>query len=262
VRPESETTRDTVRDRNCGSFRAAATRRVATAAAWAAWAALAGCAGTDYAPRYADPVYAARPAPQTMTFRLQVGDRVKVNVWKEDDLESVQSIQADGTIAPPLLGSQKIVGLTVDEARGRVADAYREYLIEPKVSLNVVSILSNRVFVLGEVKEPQAVPMKGATTALECVALAGGFEEEYAEKSRIRVVRRGPDGSPVVLPLDGAAVLAGLAPDVPLQRGDIVYVPARGVTNWARSVGQALEPLGTAIGAAGTVATSYALLQD
>jgi polysaccharide export outer membrane protein len=197
-----------------------------------------------------------------MTFRLQVGDRVKVNVWKEDDLESVQTIQADGTISPPLLAGQRIAGMTVDEARATVTEAYREYLIDPKVSLNVVSILSNRVFVLGEVREPQAVPMKGPTTALASVALAGGFEEEFAEKRLIRVVRKGADGRPVVIPVDGAAVLAGWAPDVPLQRGDIVYVPARGVTNWARSVGQALEPLGTAIGAAGTVATSYALLQD
>jgi polysaccharide export outer membrane protein len=237
-------------------------RRIPSALSVACALSLAACQGTDYPPRYADPVVVARPQPATMTFRLQVGDRVKVNVWKEDDLESVQTIQADGTISPPLLPGQRIAGLTVDEARARVTDAYREYLIDPKVSLNVVSILSNRVFVIGEVREPQAVPMKGATSALESVALAGGFEEEFAEKRLIRVVRKGADGQPVVIPVDGAAVLAGWAPDVPLQRGDIVYVPARGVTNWARSVGQALEPLGTAIGAAGTVATSYALLQD
>jgi polysaccharide export outer membrane protein len=228
--------------------------------------ALSGCQ-SGYPPNYAPPsAYAVapgcNPATSTMTFRLQVGDKVKVSVWREDDLESTQAVQADGTISPPLLPSQRVVGLSVDEAKARLVEAYREYLIDPKVSLNVVSILSDRVFVLGEVKEPAAVPMRGPTTAVQSVALAGGFEEEFASKAQIRVVRRAPNGQAMVIPVDGDAVLAGYVPDVPLQRGDIVFVPARGVTNWARTVGQALEPFAAAIGAAGTVATSYALLDD
>jgi polysaccharide biosynthesis/export protein len=223
---------------------------------------LAGCAADrPRGPNVVD-ARAVPPPPTTASFRLQVGDKVKIGVWKEDDLESTQSVQADGTISPPLLKSQRVAGLTLDEARARITSAYSEYLIEPKISLNVVSILSDRVFVLGEVKDPAAVPMKGPTTAVASVALAGGFEEEFADKCAIRVIRKRPNGVPACLLVDGEAVLAGAMPDVPLQRGDIVFVPARGVTNWSRTLGQALEPFGVMIGAAGTAVTSYALLSD
>jgi hypothetical protein len=60
--------------------------------------------------------------------------------------------------------------------------------------------------------------------------------------------------------VNAAAILAGRASDVPLERGDIVYVPTRGVTNWSRTVGQALSPLASAIATAGGAAALYTAL--
>jgi polysaccharide export outer membrane protein len=199
---------------------------------------------------------AVRPAdaPRPMRFRLQVGDEVAIDVWRETELSTRQRIQSDGTIAPPLLGALDATGRTLDELRDDLAVRYAEYLKDPKVSVHVTGIHSDRVFVLGEVQDPQAVDLHGPTTLLQAIAMAGGFEQEFANRRAVRVVRRGAGDCPDTLPIDADAIICGRRADVPLQRGDIVYVPSRGVTNWSRSLGQALAPFAVALGSAGAAA--------
>jgi polysaccharide export outer membrane protein len=215
------------------------------------------------APPEATPPVIASPGPPIGTvpvrtsglgFRLEPGDEVATSVWKEPELASQQRILADGTISPPLLRVTPVVGLTVDELQDRLTSAYAEYLREPKVSVRLVAIHSDRAFVLGEVRNPQAVLLTGPTTLVEAISMAGGFWEEFAEKRRVHLVRRGLGGAEVTY-VDARAILEGQSPDVPLHRGDVVFVPARGVTEWARTVGQALAPLSTALGTAGAVVT-------
>jgi polysaccharide export outer membrane protein len=197
--------------------------------------------------------YAARPA-QAVQFRFDVGDEIAMSVWKEPDLTSQQRLLADGTISPPLLKPTRILGMSVEEVQAKLTEAYKEYLKEPKISVRVVNIYSDRVFVLGEVKTPQAVSLVGPTTVVQAIAMAGGFDEVTAEKSNVLVIRKGPDGQPLAESVNAKAVLCGGMLDQPLHRGDIVYIPARGVTNWSRTVGQALSPLGEALGTASSVA--------
>ena len=209
-----------------------------------------------YAPAPARPAYApVAAAPRRMTFRFEVGDELSTAVWKEPELTVQQRIMADGTISPPLLKSMPVVGLTVDEVQARLEKGYAEYLKEPRVSVKVVGIHSDRAFVLGEVRQPQAVALAGPVTLVEAVTMAGGFAEEFADKRAVHLIRRGPGGEPLVARVDTRSILEGRMADVPLQRGDIVFVPARGVTEWARTVGQALSPLSTALGTAGAVVT-------
>ena len=115
------------------------------------------------------------------TFRFEVGDEVGIDIWQEADLKSTQRILADGTISPPLLKTTKIVGLTIDEVQERLNVAYAEFLKFPKVAVRVESVYSDRVFVLGEVQDAEAVTLVGPMTALQAIAQAGGFEMEFAE---------------------------------------------------------------------------------
>lgn len=246
------------------------------AALVAAALSVAGCAGSS-ATRYrggppaatttaevtapapaAPPAYAAAPAASgrrvvPVQFRFDVGDELATGVWTEPELSSQQRLLVDGTISPPLLKPQRIVGLTVEEVQAKLTLAYKEYLKEPKVSVRVVTIHGDRVFVLGEVRTPQTVSLIGPITVVQSIAAAGGFAEEFAEKTRVQVLRVGPDGQPTPIFVNTKAVLAGREQDLPLQRGDIVYVPAKGVTEFARTVGQALSPITSAIGSVSNV---------
>ncbi len=198
-------------------------------------------------------------APRPFVFRFAVGDEVGVDVWQEKDLSTVQRILPDGTISPPLLGTVPVAGMTIDDARAVLQRRYLEYLKDPKVSVHVTNIYSDRVFVLGEVNRSQAVELRGPITLLQAVAQADGFREEFADKSLVRLIRAGPDGQPVVTVVDAKSILSGYRADVPLRRGDVVYVPATGVASWSREVGLALAPLSVALGAAGSTASIVSL---
>ena len=217
--------------------------------------------GPGQAPAAMPTVASTRPSIAP-TFRFEVGDEVAIDIWQEADLKSSQRILADGTITPPLLKTTKVVGLTIDEVQDRLNVAYAEFLKFPKVAVRVASVYSDRVFVLGEVQDAAAVTLVGPMTALQAISQAGGFEMEFANRRQIRVIRRGPTGQPVVLMVDADAVVAGQQPDVPLQRGDVVFVPTTGLANWSRSATQALSPIAGIVGIAGGVATVFLAAND
>ena len=100
-------------------------------------------------------------APKPFVYRLGIGDEITVSIWQEKDVTAAQRVLPDGTISPPMLSTLHVAGRTLDEARGMLIERYKEYFKEPLVSVRVTAIHSDRVFVLGEVKTPQAVPLVG-----------------------------------------------------------------------------------------------------
>lgn len=81
------------------------------------------------------------------------------------------------------------------------------------------------VYVLGEVATPGPVSFTAYSTALNALAGRGGFTSR-AWRYRVLVVR-GSLGHPQTFVVNLADVMAGRAPDLPLQPRDIVYVSAR-----------------------------------
>lgn len=207
------------------------------------------------------PPTGATYAPAPFRFAFQVGDEVALAVWKEKDLDTTQRIQRDGTISPMLLGTVVVAGKTVDEVQHDLEERYKEYLREPKVSVRVVTIHSERVFVLGEVKSPAAITLNGPTTLTQALAQAGGFQQEFADQQRVRIVRTGPDGRPSLITANVSAMLTGTQPIVQVMPGDVVYVPPTGLASWSRGLSQALGPIANIISAAGGVVTSYAAIK-
>ena len=114
----------------------------------------------------------------------------------------------------------------------------------------------NKVFVLGEVMEPAAMPMgRNGLTLAEALAQAGGIDELQANASGVFVMRRavgGEAGQIDLYQLDAQQATAlVLADDFELQSRDIVYVTAAPVARWNRVIQQLLPTLqGIYLGAA------------
>lgn len=108
----------------------------------------------------------------------------------------------------------------------------------------VPSIENARVYVLGEVNSPAAVPMRSSRMRLsEAIAAAGGFNETTAYKRGVKIIRGGLS-EPKVYTVNYDDILRGRRPDIAfLRNGDIVFVPASGLTKWDRVLGQLLPNL-------------------
>lgn len=166
---------------------------------------------------------AAEPA-----YRLQPGDRVNIEVFREPEISGVFQLNPDGQIRHPMLGNVPLGGMTVQEAEAGVCARLAEkYLVDPRVILKVENRPGMQVLVMGEVKNPGGVPIGHGErlTLLDAIARAGGFTEK-ASLNRVRVVRT-VDGQRVSVNVRVADVLEGRdeATDIPLMPNDVVTVP-------------------------------------
>lgn len=100
------------------------------------------------------------------------------------------------------------------------------------------------ILALGEVGTKGVFPIPDGETLPLTVALAqvGGITGD-GDKKNVDIVRRGPDGKPVVLVVNADDLLKGRGnvPDPTLQNGDILYVQTR---NHPQGIGSVLSSLG------------------
>jgi polysaccharide export outer membrane protein len=216
----------------------------------AAWAALAlaassGCVHWTRLP--------AEPRQSPFVFKLGAGDRILVEVWKDETLTRELIVQPDGRITFPLAGTIEVAGKTLAEATGLVAERLRAKIREPVVTMTLLEFRSANFHVMGEVRAPGTYPYYEGDTVVSAVQRAGSFIPAYAAFWTIHLVR-GPLDHPKVYEIGLDDVLDGRAEDVRIEPGDIVYVPPRWVTSFDRFVTQALSPLRVVTGAARDVA--------
>lgn len=160
---------------------------------------------------------------------LSPNDQVAVEVFGEDDLRTAGRLNAEGNLSLPLLGSVRLSGLTLTQATARVTELYaRDYLVNPKVNVMLVSYAKRRFTVLGQVNRPGSFEMPdgspGGIDLLEAVAMAGGYTR-IAAPERITVRRRGPTGDEI-LKVNGKQLArgGGANSSFKVQPGDTITV--------------------------------------
>jgi len=166
------------------------------------------------------PVFSEAQDLDDRDYKLGVADRLRVNVFGEDDLSGEYEIGSRGAISLPLIGRVDAEDLTIDALEQRIEDRFRDgYLINPDVSIEV---LNYRPFsILGEVNDPDSYPYENGMTVLKAVAGAGGFTD-HANEDDILLYRADEDEPPSRDGGDDTGVSVSL--DTPLLPGDIVEV--------------------------------------
>src|SRR6187200_2938006 len=159
-----------------------------------ALAAGAGAAGAQSAPGTNQPSATAPTEPSIPAdYRLAMGDKLRVEVYKDSQLSQSLQVRPDGKITLPLIGDVPAAGLTSIELRDQIAAALKEYVTNPVVTVIVVETVPPVVYVMGEVTNPGSIPLNGPMSVLQALAMAGGFRE-FANTKDIRVLRRSTRG--------------------------------------------------------------------
>lgn len=104
-------------------------------------------------------------------------------------------------------------------------DLSQNIALEPGDYLYFPAAPSGSIHVLGEVRAPGAVSFDADTNVLSAIATRGGFTVR-AWKKHVLVIRNS-SAHPETFKVDAHGALAGLAPNLALQPGDIVYVSNR-----------------------------------
>lgn len=133
-----------------------------------------------------------------------------------------------GTVRLPLIGAVELSGLTEDEAAIKLIEAYKKYLRDPYV---IVEMMNQRIFVLGEVNKPGVVPViNGAMNLIEAIARSGDLTD-YAERTNIKIIR-GDLRAPSVRVIDLTDMTTIVASNLYIRPNDIVYIQPRGMKGY------------------------------
>jgi protein involved in polysaccharide export with SLBB domain len=149
-------------------------------------------------------------------YRLGPGERVRLTVFRHEDLSGEFDLDGEGFLAMPLVGEILGAGLTARQLENEIETRLKAggYLVNPQVS---VEVLNYRPFyIIGEVNNPGSYQYVNGMTVINAVALAGGFSYR-ADQDDIIITRGGSEGRKI----------SDVKADTPVLPGDIVEVTER-----------------------------------
>lgn len=162
------------------------------------------------------------------SYRLFRGDTLSILAVGFPDGIGINKITVglDGYVQLPYVGSVKMEGLTLDEAKAVLMDSLTQYLRIPDLSLVITSYGPRKVYVMGEVNKPGVQTMGiDNMNAYAALATAGGWARK-GRSTRIQIMRV-VDGTMYYRTLNMKAytVKHDLTQNVEIEDGDILYVP-------------------------------------
>ena len=120
----------------------------------------------------------------------------------------------------------------------RMGDLSQNVMLLPNDDLLVPNVAAKKIYVLGEVREPQVVTSRFSVSLVEAITLAGGLSR--AAQSKNILVIRGGLAKPELLTvnLQNLADKFDVSQNIGLLPGDIVYVPRSTFANVVEFFGQ------------------------
>lgn len=124
----------------------------------------------------------------TDAYLLDTGDRLRIFVYGQPNLSRLYTIDHDGNITVPLIGTLPARALTTSELQREIRHKLgSSFVRDPQVT---VDVQQNRpFFILGEVRAAGKYPYVSGMTVETAVAIAGGYSERASTRS-FRVTRR------------------------------------------------------------------------
>lgn len=163
-------------------------------------------------------------------YQLGDGDVLRISVYSHPDLDTVARVSANA-VNLPLVGVVDIKGLTVEQAGEKIAGRLAEgFLVNPHVTVFIQEFRSNRVTIMGQVKNPGLYELSGSTTLLELISKAGGLTAQYGESVAIhRRSNESVEEKVVTVNLKRLVEEGDAGLDVSILDGDNVVVAQAGV---------------------------------
>jgi polysaccharide export outer membrane protein len=152
-------------------------------------------------------------------------DVLEITVWKEPSFSETIPVRPDGMVSMTLLGDLQAAGLTPMQLTAVVTQKLKQYIQNPRVSVVVTAVNSQRIFLLGEVAHAGPVPLTPGMTALQAISSAGGLTQ-FANGKKIYILRN-EDGKQKKIALNYKDALRGdLKQNLVLKSGDTIVVPS------------------------------------
>ena len=148
--------------------------------------------------------------------KLGPNDRLRITVFGQPTLTGEYTLDGNGVLAFPLIGNVPANGVTTSQLQQAIAAKLKpDYMVNPNVSAEIVT--RRPFYVIGEVQKPGNYTYVSDMTAVNAIAMAGGFTRR-ARKNDFYIRRLDKDGKMVRIEANAGTVL---------QAGDTLEVRER-----------------------------------
>lgn len=177
------------------------------------------------APALAPQPVPAQPANGALRdYRIGPEDLIEIQVFGVDQLTRTVRVNTRGMISLPLVGNLEVGGLTAQQAEALVTARLAEsYLQDPQVSLFIKEYTSQRVTIEGAVNKPGVYPLRGPTTLLQSLAVAGG-QANLSDMTEVMLFRADAAGRREALVYDVDRIRSGQLDDPAVVNEDLIVV--------------------------------------
>ena len=157
------------------------------------------------------------------SYRLGPEDQLRISVWDNKELTLDLVVRPDGKISMPLLQDVSAEGLTAGQLAADIQEGLSAYIVAPEVTVIVLQVNAPKYYVIGYVAHAGTFPLRGDTSVLQALALAGGLTQ-FASPRSIKLIRA-TRGKQDVRKINYYDIIDSGEGNYLLKSGDTIVVP-------------------------------------
>lgn len=164
-------------------------------------------------------------SPVPSDYPLGPGDELTIRGWGTIDIDFRATVDRNGTISIPTIGSIPLAGVKAAEAENVIRNAVGRLYKGVTVSVNFGQLRGITVYVVGQASRPGTYTVSSLSTLVTALFASGGPNANGSMR-HVQVKRAGK----VVAELDLYAFIAkgDKSADIKLLDGDTIYIPSAG----------------------------------
>ncbi len=157
-------------------------------------------------------------------------DLLEVKIFEAERLSDSVRVSSTGKVTLPLVGAVDVTGLTARETEIKIESLYKQkgFIRDPHVSVFVEEYKSKQVSVIGAVNSPGTYELLGRQTLLEALALSEGLSADAGRSAYITRILQNGERQSFVVDVDSLIVNYNPELNIPIEPGDIIFVPKSG----------------------------------
>jgi polysaccharide export outer membrane protein len=182
-------------------------------------------------------------------YELRADDVLDISFEFTAEFNQTVTVQPDGYVTLRGVGDVHVAGLTVPEITETIRTAYGKILNNPTIAIALKDFDKPYFTAGGAIGRPGKYELRGDTTVVEAITIAGGFNDS-AKHSQVVLFRRVSRDWMEGKVLDVKKMLndKSLSEDLHLKPGDMVFVPTSRMSKIRRfipvpSMGMSVNPI-------------------
>ena len=161
-------------------------------------------------------------APVGGDYLVGPGDQLLVRIWGSTSSESMVTVDREGTIQFPRLGTLQLVGVKAAQLDAVVKNFLSKFYKDIEVSVSFAQLRKLTVYAVGQARNPGSYSL-GSEATLTTALFASGGPNHNGSIRRVQIKRQGN----TIVEFDLYAFLSkgDKSKDIKLQDGDVLYYP-------------------------------------